>query len=235
VIAAKLERVREEIRSACMRSSRSPEQCALIAVSKTFSTNDISDAVLEGQMIFGESRLQEAEPKITALPKTLEWHFIGRLQSNKLRKILQLFKVLHSIDSLRIACIADKVAAELGLRPQVFLQVNLAREITKGGFDQDSLYSDFEALLALKNLNFAGLMTIHPPCDNPEAARPWFVKLRDLRYRLETGFGTKLPGLSMGMSGDFDVAIEEGATHIRVGSAIFGDRSRHVHQNVKAP
>jgi len=234
VIAGNIELVRSEIRDACERSCRSSEQCSLIAVSKTFSLHEIREAIDAGQLIFGESRLQEAEPKIEALPDRLEWHFIGRLQRNKLRKILPLFKVVHSIDSLRIARNADEVAAELDLCPQVFLQVNLAREVTKGGFDQDGILADFEALLALKNLNIVGLMTIPPYSDSAESSRPWFAKLREMRDRLESGFGISLPGLSMGMSGDFTVAIEEGATHVRIGSSIFGTRSSQAYQNLEA-
>ena len=224
-IAQNLTEIRQRIASACRKSGRDAAEVDLIAVSKTFPADAIREAHEAGQVLFGESRLQEAEPKIDALPSSIRWHFIGGVQRNKLRRILTRFETVHAIDSLRLAAHADEIAAELGLFPKVFLQVNVAAEASKGGFELSTLQAEMESLLSLKRLEIIGLMTI-PPAD--EDARPWFVALRELRDVLERDFNVSLPSLSMGMSGDFEVAIEEGATHVRVGSAIFGKRAYRV-------
>lgn len=199
----------------------------MVAVSKTFPTEDITEAVAAGQGIFGESRLQEAEPKIRELPADLEWHFIGRVQRNKVRKILPLFEYVHAVDSLRLAEYVDAVAADLRLRPKVFLQVDQAGEETKGGFAVGGLLDDFPQIMELRNMDVVGLMSI-PPAAEAEESRRWFRELRELRDELEARFSSNLPFLSMGMSGDFEVAVQEGATHVRVGSAIFGNRDYKV-------
>ncbi|RYD22889.1 MAG: YggS family pyridoxal phosphate-dependent enzyme [Verrucomicrobiaceae bacterium] len=199
-----------------------------MAVSKTFPVESIRDAVEAGQQVYGESKLQEAEPKIAALPGTLHWHFIGGVQRNKVRKLLQNFEVIHAIDSLRLASYADGIAEELGLFPKVFLQVNMGGELSKGGFEPDALRAGVEEIMRLKRLEIVGLMCIPPPGPDAESARPWFAALRELRDSLEKEAGAGLPALSMGMSGDYEVAIEEGATHVRVGSAIFGKRAYRV-------
>jgi len=213
---------------ACNRAGRDPHSVELIAVSKTFSVADIAEAVKVGQQVFGESRLQEAEPKIDALPKSLSWHFIGSVQRNKVRKILQKFGVIHAIDSLRLAEYVNGVAADLGLVAEVFLQVNVGNEASKGGFEPAILRQEIIKLCALQNLKVRGLMSIPPEEPDPESARHWFVSLRELRDDLVKISSFPLQDLSMGMSGDFEVAIEEGATHVRVGSLIFGRRSRRV-------
>lgn len=213
---------------ACNRAGRDPHSVELIAVSKTFSVADIAEAVKVGQQVFGESRLQEAEPKIDALPKSLSWHFIGSVQRNKVRKILQKFGVIHAIDSLRLAEYVNGVAADLGLVAEVFLQVNVGNEASKGGFEPAILRQEIIKLCALQNLKVRGLMSIPPEEPDPESARHWFVSLRELRDDLVKISSFTLQDLSMGMSGDFEVAIEEGATHVRVGSLIFGRRSRRV-------
>lgn len=227
-IAANLSEVRQKIADACRRSRREPDSVELIAVSKTFPAEAIREAAACGQMLFGESRQQEAEPKISSLPGSLHWHFIGRLQKNKVRKILPLFDAIHAMDSLRLAEYTASVAEEFGLFPKVFLQVNVGGEASKGGFEPEELKREMEALLSVQRLEILGLMTIPPAEDDAEAARPWFVALRELRDDLERGFGVRLPALSMGMSGDYEIAIEEGATHVRVGSAIFGKRAYRV-------
>lgn len=209
---------------ACRVSGRDPGSAGLVAVSKTFPAEDIRQAVDAGQKVFGESRLQEAEPKIRGLPKDLEWHFIGSVQRNKVRKILPLFPYIHAVDSLRLAAYIDGVAADLGLRPKIFLQVDQAGEESKGGFGISGLRNDFAKILELSSLDVVGLMTIPPAATHGEESRHWFRGLRKLRDGLESAFSAKLPFLSMGMSGDFEVAVEEGATHVRVGSAIFGKR-----------
>ncbi|MES2440292.1 MAG: YggS family pyridoxal phosphate-dependent enzyme [Verrucomicrobiota bacterium] len=227
-IAANLSEVAGHVRAACLRSGRSPESVELIAVSKTFPAEFVRDALDAGQVCFGESRLQEAEPKIAALPGSLHWHFIGRVQRNKVRKLLQNFEVIHAVDSMRLASYSDEIATELGLFPKVFLQVNIGGELSKGGFEPETLRVEMEGLLNLKRLEIIGLMCIPPPGPDSEFSRPWFASLRNLRDAIESEFGMKLPALSMGMSGDYEVAIEEGATHVRVGSAIFGKRAYRV-------
>jgi pyridoxal phosphate enzyme (YggS family) len=227
-VSANLLEIREKIGAACRKAGRSPDEVELIAVSKTFPADAIRAAAEAGQILFGESRLQEAEPKIEALPSSLRWHFIGRVQTNKVRKILPLFEAVHAIDSLRLAAFSDNVAAELGLFPKVFLQVNLAGEETKGGFGPEELEAAMETLLGLERLEIQGLMSIPPPGPDAESSRKWFSGLREFRDKLEAKFSTKLPALSMGMSGDYEVAVEEGATHVRVGSAIFGKRAYRV-------
>lgn len=227
-IAANLSEVRQKIADACRKSGRKTESVELIAVSKTFPADAIQEAAACGQKLFGESRQQEAEPKIGLLPASLQWHFIGRLQKNKVRKILPLFDAIHAMDSLRLAEYTAGVAEELGLFPKVFLQVNVGGEASKGGFEPKELKREMEALLSVRRLEVLGLMTIPPAEDEAEAARPWFVALRELRDDLEYSFGVRLPALSMGMSGDYEIAIEEGATHVRVGSAIFGKRAYRV-------
>jgi pyridoxal phosphate enzyme (YggS family) len=227
-IAASLESVHQRIQAACLRSGRALTEVKLVAVSKTFPVEAIREAVAAGHRVFGESRQQEAEPKVAALPANLEWHFIGRVQRNKVRKLLPMFGVIHAIDSLRLAAYVDEVAAECGLFPQVFLQVNVAGEASKGGFEPAELRESLAALLKLPRLEILGLMTIPPASPDAESARPWFIELRNLRDALEREFQVSLPGLSMGMSGDYEVAVEEGATHVRVGSAIFGARTTRV-------
>ena len=227
-IAANLARVRERMAAACQRAGREPDSVELVAVSKTFPAEDVRAAMEAGQQVFGESRLQEAEPKIDLLPASLHWHFIGRVQRNKVRRILQNFEVIHAIDSLRLARYTDEIARELGLFPEVFLQVNIGGEQTKGGFEPEVIRAEIGELLALERLEVAGLMCIPPPGEHPEDSRPWFVELRKMRDALQAATGVPLPALSMGMSDDFEVAIEEGATHVRVGSSIFGKRAYRV-------
>jgi pyridoxal phosphate enzyme (YggS family) len=227
-IAENLAEIRARILAACARVGRDPGSVELIAVSKTFPADAVRETVEAGQRHFGESRLQEAAPKIESLPGSLHWHFIGRVQRNKVRKILPLFEVVHAVDSLRLAVHMDEVAKELGLFPKVFLQVNVGGEASKGGFETADLRAGLDDLLALGRLEIIGLMCIPPAGPDAESARPWFVALRELRDELENECGVPLPFLSMGMSEDFEVAIEEGATHVRVGSAIFGKRSYQV-------
>ena len=227
-IAENLANVGERIALACAKSSRSIASVQLIAVSKTVPSERLRDALEEGQSHFGESKLQEAEGKIADLPSSICWHFIGRVQRNKVRKLLPLFDVFHAIDSLKLAAYTNEVAKELGLFPKVFLQINVGAEESKGGFTFDELRAGMDRILTLERLEILGLMCIPPEVPDPEQARPWFALLRQERDALEKSFQTTLPFLSMGMSGDYEVAIEEGATHVRVGSAIFGKRSYRV-------
>lgn len=227
-IANNLLAISDRIDRACERAGRKRSEVELIAVSKTFPAEDVRQAVDAGQRLFGESRLQEAEPKMDLLPSELHWHFIGRVQRNKVRRILPRFEAVHAVDSSRLAAYMDGIAGELGLFPKVFLQINVGGELSKGGFDPDEVRVEMEALLAFRRLSIVGLMCIPPPMPDAESARPWFIRLRKLRDQLESEFKVSLPSLSMGMSGDFETAIEEGATHVRVGSSIFGKRTYRV-------
>lgn len=227
-ISENLTVIRERIRSACVKVGRDPASVRLIAVSKTFPASDIQAAFDAGQKVFGESRLQEAAPKIESLPDGIEWHFIGRVQSNKVRKILPLFDCIHAVDSLKLAAYIDGVAAELNLRPKIFLQVNQSGEATKGGFDLTEFRGQMDEIARLRHVQVVGLMTIPPAVENPEDSRHWFAGMKCLRDEIAGMHDMEIPFLSMGMSGDFEVAIEEGATHVRVGSAIFGRRAYRI-------
>lgn len=225
-IATNLGRVQERIAQAAEKSGRSPDDIELVAVTKTHPAEKIQAAVDAGQILFGESRVQEARAKIPLLPSRLRWHFIGHLQKNKIRHALPLFELFHGIDSLVLAEDLDRIADEDGMNPRVLLQVNVAGEASKHGFAPEALRRDLEALLSLGRLTVEGLMTIPPLAPEAEAARRHFVALRELRDALEADCNVRLRQLSMGMSDDFPIAIEEGATLVRVGSAIFGERSR---------
>jgi PLP dependent protein len=222
----RLDTIRIRIAAAARRARRSPTQIELVAVSKTHHAENVREAIEAGQLVFGESRVQELLSKASLLPSATHWHFIGHLQSNKVRKILPLCELIHGVDSTALAQDIDRIAEELGLYPRILLEVNVADEKTKFGFTPDALRAEIDTLLALKRVQVEGLMTIAPYAEDPEASRPFFVALRKLRDELAERTGTPLPILSMGMSGDFEVAIEEGATHVRVGSAIFGARSK---------
>ncbi|HEY7218641.1 MAG TPA: YggS family pyridoxal phosphate-dependent enzyme [Candidatus Binatia bacterium] len=225
-IAENLARVQGEIAEAARKSGRPAEAVELVAVSKTHPADKIEAAVTAGQTLFGESRVQEARVKIPLLSSRLRWHFIGHLQKNKIRHALPLFELFHGIDSLALAEDMQRIADEDGARPRVLLQVNVAGEASKHGFSPEALRGDFEPLLSLGRLTIEGLMTIPPLAPEAEMSRPYFVALRGLRDEMEKEFNIRLPHLSMGMSGDFGIAIEEGATLVRVGTAIFGQRSR---------
>jgi pyridoxal phosphate enzyme (YggS family) len=227
-ISESLAEIHGRITAACGRAGRLFSDIELVAVSKTFPADAVREAAEAGQKVFGESKLQEALPKIELLPSSLQWHFIGRVQRNKVRKILPAFGVIHAVDSLRLAASVDEIARELGLFPKVFLQVNVGGEESKGGFEPEVLREEMESLIELQRLDLMGLMCIPPAGPDAESARPWFAALRELRDRLQSEFSVNLPCLSMGMSGDFEVAIEEGATHVRVGSLIFGKRAYRV-------
>jgi len=224
--AIRLAQVRERMADAARKSGRTAEQIELVAVSKTHAAEKVREAIEAGQLLFGESRVQEARAKIPLLPSRLRWHFIGHLQKNKIRHALPLFELFHGIDSLALAQEMERIAEEEGIRPRVLLEVNVAGEASKHGFSPETLRCDLEAALSLGRLTIEGLMTLPPLAPEAEASRRYFVALRELRDQLEAEFEVRLPQLSMGMSGDFPIAIEEGATLVRVGTAIFGERSR---------
>ncbi len=216
-----LNSIRTRINEACTRSGRGHESVKLIAVSKTHSAAVIAEALEAGIADLGENKVQEAEGKITELGRdAAEWHLIGHLQSNKARKAVQLFDVIHTLDSAELAERLDRICNEEGReRLDVLIQVDLGGEETKAGVDENGLPALIDVVSRCKHLRLRGLMTLPPYFDDPEATRPYFVGLRELRDRY-------IPGgeLSMGMSHDFEVAIEEGATMVRVGTAIFGKR-----------
>ena len=224
-IAQNLQRVRVEIAKAAQKAKRSPDEIQLVAVSKTHEAEKVRAAFDAGQEIFGESRVQEARAKIPLLPSALRWHFIGRLQKNKVRHALPLFELFHSVDSLALAENMNRIAEEEGLHARVLLEVNVAGEGSKIGFQPESLRADFEQVNSLGRITVEGLMAIPPLAEEPEASRKYFVTLRELRDGLVRDCEVQLPELSMGMSHDFPIAIEEGATLVRVGTAIFGPRT----------
>jgi len=225
-IAANLERVQARIATAAEKSGRSPNEIELVAVTKTHPAETVQGAVDAGQTLFGESRVQEARAKIPLLPARLRWHFIGHLQKNKIRHALPLFELFHGIDSLALARDLERIANEEGIRPRILLEVNLAAEASKHGFTRENLRRDLEELLSLSRVSIEGLMSIPPLGPEPESSRKYFVALRTLRDELGSEFSLQLPQLSMGMSSDYAIAIEEGATIVRVGTAIFGERER---------
>ncbi len=223
-IVANLELVQTKIAEAAARSHRGTDEVELLAVSKTFAADLVREAWDAGQKLFGENRVQELLSKQPLLPDKLRWHLIGHLQSNKVRKVLPAVEAIHSVDSLELAQDINRIAAELGLFPKVYLEVNVAGEATKHGLAPIKLDAVFEKFLALPRLEILGLMCVPPIAKKPEDNRSYFAQLREQRDRMEKQFDLKLPGLSMGMSGDYDIAVEEGATIVRVGSAIFGGR-----------
>jgi PLP dependent protein len=232
-ISENLERVRTQIADAAKESGRSPDEIELVAISKTHEAGKVRVAFDAGQQLFGESRVQEARAKIPLLPSAARWHFVGRLQRNKVRHALPLFELFHSVDSLELARDMNRIADEEGLHPRILLEVNVAGEGSKIGFAPEALREQMEALLELPRLTVEGLMTIPPLAPEAEASRKYFVALRKLRDQFAAQFRIELPRLSMGMSGDFAVAIEEGATLVRVGTAIFGQRTPMRLRNVK--
>jgi pyridoxal phosphate enzyme (YggS family) len=224
-VGQNLERVRGQIGDAAKKGGRSLGDITLVAISKTHEAEKVRAAFDAGQQLFGESRVQEARAKIPLLPAAARWHFVGRLQRNKVRHALPLFELFHSLDSLELARDMNRIADEEGLRPRVLLEVNVAGEGSKIGFAPETLRSHMETILELPRLTIEGLMTIPPLAPEAEASRKHFVALRELRDQFAHEFGVPLAHLSMGMTGDFVVAIEEGATLVRVGTAIFGKRT----------
>ncbi|HKQ40684.1 MAG TPA: YggS family pyridoxal phosphate-dependent enzyme [Verrucomicrobiae bacterium] len=225
-IADNLARVQSQIAEAAGKSARPVDNIELIAISKTHDAERVREAYQAGQHVFGESRVQEARAKIPELPSNIRWHFVGHLQKNKIRHALPLFELFHGIDSLELARDMNRIAEEEGLHPRILLEVNVAGEGSKFGFKPEKLRQEMESLLALPRLSILGLMCIPPLAEEAEASRKYFVALRENRDRLQTEFHVDLSHLSMGMTNDYQVAVEEGATLVRVGTAIFGERRR---------
>jgi pyridoxal phosphate enzyme (YggS family) len=219
----RLERVQEQIATAAQRAGRDPAEIELIAVSKTQTVENIREAMRASLHVFGENKVQEAARKIAELERGV-WHLIGHLQTNKAKLAVPLFDSIDSVDRLDLAREIDQRAEPLGKTQNVLLQVNVAGESSKFGCTPEATRELAEAINGLPRLCLRGLMTIAPYAEEPEESRPHFAALRELRDTLERESGLQLPVLSMGMSGDFTVAIEEGATSVRVGTALFGPR-----------
>jgi PLP dependent protein len=225
-IAANVERVRERIARAAQRAGRRAEEITLVAVSKTFPAEAIRAAYDAGVRHFGENRVQEFESKkgkLDGLSDHVTWHLIGHLQSNKARRAADLFDRIDSIDGIALATKLDS-AADQARRLPILIEINLAGEKSKSGVGENHLGSMARDLTRLHNLELRGLMTIPPFSDDPERARLYFKRLRELHQQVSRELGRSLPVLSMGMSHDFEIAVEEGATEVRVGTAIFGER-----------
>jgi pyridoxal phosphate enzyme (YggS family) len=222
-IRENLLKVMERIEKAALRAGRDPGKIRLVAVSKTVEPARIQEAVDAGASILGENYVQEAQKKIEAMGRPAAWHFIGHLQTNKAKVAVQLFDMIHSLDSIHLAEELSRRAGQAGRRLKVLIEVNLAREASKFGTDEEKLFALAKRAKELDHLSVEGLMTMPPYFDSPEESRPYFVELRTWKERMERE-GIPMKELSMGMSNDFEVAIEEGATYVRVGTAIFGAR-----------
>jgi PLP dependent protein len=226
-IAANLARIRDRMARSAERAGRHADEITLIAVSKTFPVEAIRAAYDAGLREFGENRVQELEAKRLKLADLdATWHLIGHLQSNKARRAAQLFDRVDSVDSLALAQKLDSAAAEFGKRLPVLIEVHLGGEATKSGVAEADLPVLAEGLSGLAHLELRGLLAIPPHSDDPERARPFFRKLRELRDTLNDRLGRSLPALSMGMSHDFEIAIEEGSTEVRLGTVLFGERKK---------
>lgn len=222
IIASNLARIREQIEAACRRSGRAPASVRLVAVTKSAEVPWIRTLVALGVHDLGESRPQQLAERASLIRNNVHWHLIGHLQRNKVRKVLPLAAWIHSVDSLSLLKRLDEIAAELLVRPKVFLEVNVSGEGSKNGFRPDDLLATWPAMAQVANVEIAGLMTMAPFSDRVEDARSTFAELRALRDQLVSAAPhSALSELSMGMSGDFEVAIEEGATMVRVGTSLF--------------
>jgi pyridoxal phosphate enzyme (YggS family) len=219
-----LNSIRQRMKAACDRAGRAPDSVTLLAVSKTHPPEAIREAVSCGQVLFGENKIQEARAKIPLCPGRARWHFIGHLQSNKVREAVELFEMIQGVDSLAIAQEISKRAEQAAKTLPILLEVNVAGEASKFGYPPAQLLAELETLNALSKIEIHGLMAIPPYAPVAEKSRPYFKRLRELKTECEKILGVPLPQLSMGMSGDFEIAIEEGATLVRVGTALFGER-----------
>lgn len=228
-IAENIREIKQRIAHAALESGRDPVTVQLVAVSKTKPAAAIAEAFNCGQLIFGENYVQELVAKVAELPSEISWHFIGHLQSNKVRQIAGLVDMIHSVDRLSLAREIDRQWGLLGKSCEILIQVNIASEATKSGTSSEELLDLVREVAALPNVRIKGLMTMPPFFDDPDAARPYFAALRVLAREVEKEeiAGVEMRELSMGMSGDFEVAIGEGATLVRVGSALFGERDYH--------
>jgi pyridoxal phosphate enzyme (YggS family) len=222
-IKENLLRVMERIEKAAQRSKRDPSEIKLVAVSKTVEAARIKEAIEAGVSILGENYVQEAKRKIEEIGRSVAWHFIGHLQSNKAKYVVYLFDMIHSLDNIPLAEELSRRAEQADRMIKVLIEINLSGEATKFGTDEGEILNLARRILQLSHLSLEGLMTMPPYFDSPEMSRPYYVKLRELKERLVRE-GIPMKELSMGMSNDFEIAIEEGATYVRVGTAIFGPR-----------
>lgn len=225
-LAANLTAIRQRIAAACARAGRDPASVTLLAVTKTHPPEVVREAAAAGLVLFGENKVQEAKAKIPQCPGRLHWHMIGHLQTNKCRETVELFEMVQSVDSLHLAEELNRRAEQAAKTLPILLEVNIVGEASKFGYKPEQLLAEFAQLNRLPRLEVHGLMTLPPYSPLPEKARPVFRRLRELKEQCEQVLGAPLPHLSMGMSGDFEVAIEEGATLIRLGTALFGERRR---------
>lgn len=226
-IADNVRSVKERMREAARRAGRSPDETRLVAVSKTVDAKRATEAVQAGVSILGENYLQEAQGKIDQFELPVSWHFIGHLQSKKAKPVVRLFDLVHSVDSFNLAHEISKRAAILDKTADVLIQVNVSGEASKFGIVPEQLEPLLDRIQTLENVRVRGLMTMPPYFDQPERVRPFFARLRERMARVKNrrwSPNIRLEELSMGMSGDFETAIEEGATLVRVGTAIFGSR-----------
>jgi PLP dependent protein len=224
-LAENLQSIRERITAACARANRKAEEVTLLAVSKGHPPDAVAALAGVGQLLFGENKVQEAKAKIPLCPGKIRWHLIGHLQSNKCRDAVQLFDMIESVDSLALAAEINRMAEKAAKTIPILLEVNVAGESSKFGYKPEALLAEFAQINAFPRIEIHGLMTVPPYSPTPERSRPYFQQLRGLKNQCEKILGAPLPHLSMGMSGDFEIAIEEGATLIRVGTALFGPRS----------
>ena len=222
--AENLNSIRQRIAAACARAGREPASVTLLAVSKSHPPATIQNAVVCGQIFFGENKIQEAKAKIPLCPGKARWQFIGHLQSNKVRDAVELFEMIQGVDRLAIAQEISKRAESAAKTMPVLLEVNVAGEGSKFGYAPGKLLAELNELNGLPKIEIHGLMAIPPFTPVPEQSRPYFRRLRELKVECEQILGAPLPHLSMGMSGDFEVAIEEGASIVRIGTALFGER-----------
>jgi len=225
-LAVNLKAIQDRIEAACARTGRDPASVTLLAVSKSQSPDAVRAAADLGLNLFGENKVQEAKAKIPLCPGNLRWHMIGHLQTNKCGDAVRFFELIQSVDSLELAEEINKRAGQAAKTMPILLEVNIAGEASKFGIPPDRLLKELDQINALKRIEIQGLMTIAPWTKEPEKVRPIFRQLRELKERSEQMLGAPLPHLSMGMSGDFGVAIEEGATLVRLGTALFGPRSQ---------
>lgn len=225
-LAENLSCIQQRIVAACHRARRDAASVTLMAVTKTHPPETVQAAAALGLVFAGENKVQEAKAKIPLCPGKLRWHFIGHLQSNKAREAVDLFEMIESVDSLALAQELNKRCEQAGKRMPILLEVNFAGEASKFGYAPGQLLAELNELNALPRLEVHGLMTVPPWKPEAEAVRPFFREARELKQRCEEILGAPLPHLSMGMSGDFEVAIEEGATIVRIGTALFGERAK---------
>jgi pyridoxal phosphate enzyme (YggS family) len=225
-LAGNLSAIQQRIAAACARAGRDPGSVTLLAVTKTQPPEAVRAAADLGLTCFGESKIQEAKAKIPLCPGRLRWHLVGHLQSNKCRDAVQLFEMIQSVDSFHLAEEINRRADQAARTMPIMLEVNIVGEASKFGCKPEQLLADLDRINALPRIEIHGLMTIPPWSPVPEKARPVFRRLRELKQQCEQRLGAPLPHLSMGMTGDFEIAIEEGATIVRVGTALFGERPK---------